>query len=450
VKNLDMQSIRDTFLNFMRSIPDSTEKTYLVGVSGGIDSVALLHLLAENGYQISVAHCNFQLRGKESDRDEEFTQQLAVDMGLTCYTRKFETASYAREKGISIQMAARELRLGFMNEISTNNNIQNICLAHHADDNIETFFLNIVRGTGLKGLKGMSPVHGNCIRPLLSVFRHEIEAYINEKGLKFCEDSSNAGDTYKRNHIRHHIIPALENRFPDFRSTMDQNLMKILQGITLYKELITKVSSSNTVKKNGIIHIGLSFLSQYNNQQLLLGEILQKYGFTHQQSVDILKSGFQPETTSYYSEQFVLHAKSGKLEIVENREEEFLTIKIHSTDDFMKSIVPANIKVNEIDSFEIHSLKKGPEHAFFDESKIKFPLFLRTWQKGDKFIPFGMQGKKLVSDFFTDIKLTEQQKKNTFLLTDSKNIIWIVGYRIDNRYKVSSKTKKIIHMQLFS
>jgi len=450
VNSLEMQSIRDTFLHFMRSIPDAIEKTYLVGVSGGIDSVVLLHLLTENGFNTSIAHCNFQLRGKEAERDEEFTQQLAASKGVPCFTRKFETATYARNKGISIQMAARELRLGFMNEIATNNNINSICLAHHADDNIETFFLNMVRGTGLKGLKGMSPVHGNCIRPLLSVFRHDIEAFAKENNILFCEDSSNAGDTYKRNYMRHHVIPVFENRFPDFRATMDQNLMKILQGVALYKELVEKSSSSYTVKKNNIIHIDMSFLSAFNNQQLLLSEILQKYGFSHQQSVDVLKNGFNPETTTYFSEHFILHAKSGKLEIAENCDNSFLTIIIHSFEDFMKSIVPANITVKEINSCEMDNLTKSQEHAFFDESKIKFPLYMRTWQKGDKFIPFGMNGNKLLSDFFTDLKLTEQQKKKTFLLTDTKNIIWVVGYRIDNRYKVTSKTKKIIHMQLFS
>ncbi len=425
-----------------------TVKPMLVGVSGGIDSVVLLHLLLNNGCTTEIAHCNFSLRGEESDGDEQFVKSFAEKYNIPYHIRKFATAQFAEENGISVQMAARRLRVEFMNELYGTGNFSCICLAHHLDDNIETFFLNLQRGTGIRGLKGMNILSGKLFKPLLEFSRAEITEYAVRNNLEYREDSSNKTDDYQRNRIRHHVIPAMNKALPEFSEMMKDNLRRISCGIFLYDEFIQAVENEAVFVQNNTIIVHLQKLQKFKNAATLLGEIISKYGFTHLQAQAMLDVKKPSETATFKSDSHIAYVKSGKAEFTKPGHEKNEKYIIENLQDFHKVSLPLRFYAQIVPRKEILEIEHDSSHAYFDFSKITFPLKLRKWKTGDSFRPFGMNGKKLLSDYFTDLKLSALQKQNTWLLCSNDTIIWIIGFRTNDLTKVTGNTSKILHLTL--
>ena len=415
----------------------------LVAISGGIDSVALCHLMHDAEYSFGIAHCNFQLRGDESDGDEKFVKQLAKDFGVNFHVKKFETKKHSEENNISIQMAARELRYSWFEDIREKNKYHSVAVAHHLDDETETFFINLVRGTGIAGLHGIKPKTGNIIRPLLFTNRTEIEKYINKKKIKFREDSSNSSDKYLRNKIRHQLIPLLKEMNPDIKDSLSSTIARIGKIENIFNEVVENEKRKIITKEESLIKLDIKAILKLNEKEIYLYEFLKPYGFNGDMISKIVSS---------------LKAESGKIflssshKLVKDRDYLLIT----SLDNTAKQedykitaestliTVPLKIKFSVSNIDKDFKIPNNKNIATLDYDKLNFPLTMRTWEAGDFFYPIGMKGKKKLSDFFTDIKLSLFEKDNTWILCNGSEIAWIVGQRIDERYKVTEETKKII------
>ncbi len=417
----------------------------LVAVSGGIDSVVLLHILLELHYECVVAHCNFHLRGEESERDENFVQQLTEKYNCQFIKTDFDTIKYAKEKQISIEMAARELRYEWFEDVRKKELCQCTAVAHHMNDSVETFFLNLTRGTGINGLSGIKPKNNFVVRPLLCCLRSEIENYAKKHHLLSCFDSTNNEVKFKRNAIRHQIIPQFEKLNPSFQETMSDNFERIanIQEISLffinslYKSLITN-SLENTI-------INTKKLKELPICYPILSEILHKYGFN---SDNIKKIYQQLESNSgkkFSSSEFELLINRDEIIIRKKsakKEKECFTL---SKIEELHYPIHLNFERTNIENFK---LKRSKKIANIDIEKITFPLTLRKWKQGDAFFPFGMNQKKKLSNFFIDQKFSLFEKENAWILTSANDeIIWIVGQQIDNRFAVTETTKEVLIIQ---
>lgn len=435
----------------------------LLAVSGGADSVALCELCFQAGFTFEIAHCNFQLRGEESDRDEEFVRTLGEKYGTRVFVKKFDTKGYAEEKRISIQVAARELRYSWFEQLLSNLqpstlNIQLasfnrhfsswLLTAHHANDNIETLLMNFFKGTGIKGLQGILPKQGKIIRPLLFAKREEIEVFNKENNLDFVEDSSNLSDKYTRNFFRHQLIPSIEKVFPQAEDNLIRNTERFADVEVLYQQSISLHKRKLLEQKGNEIHIPVLKLLKSKPLKTIIYEIIKEYGFTAHQTdevINLLKS----ESGKYIS--------SGTHKIIKNRA--WLIISPVNT------LEANHILINENDkevTFEAGKIKlkipnqevrinepgregvKINEMATLDAAKITFPILLRKWKQGDYFYPLGMQKKKKLSRFFIDQKISITDKEKIWVLESNKRIIWIIGKRIDDRFKITDKTKKML------
>ena len=393
----------------------------ILALSGGIDSMVLADMLLQAKAEFVLAHCNFHLRGEESDGDEKFVRDYAERNGLTLYVKQFDTESYAKASGISIEMAARELRYAWFEELRQQLGYDYIAVAHHADDQLETFFINLLRGAGIRGLKGMQPVNGPIIRPLLDVSRAEIRQYAEEHHLEWREDHTNAETLYLRNKIRHELLPVIDGISKEGRSSILKSISHLASENELYRELLNeKLPTSNCQ------------LSTVNFQ--LLFEWLRDYGFNEDQVHFIheaLKTG-QPGT-SFFSPTHRVTIERDGLELAplcQNNE------------------APIVLSYQQITKDEF-TMDHSSQVAQLDYDKLTFPLQLRKWQTGDRFHPLGMKGSKLLSDFFVDQKMTTRQKEECYVLTTADDqIAWVVGRRIDDRFKVTDKTKTILKVQI--
>jgi tRNA(Ile)-lysidine synthase len=426
----------------------------LLAVSGGADSVALSELCFQAGFHFEFAHCNFQLRGEESERDEKFVRQLAEKYRAKVYVKKFDTKKYAEENKISIQVAARELRYQWFEELLKTDdqhstfNIQHstyLLTAHHANDNIETLLMNFFKGTGIKGLQGILSRQGKIIRPLLFAKREEILSFIKENKLEFVEDSSNNSDKYTRNYFRHQLIPAIQKVFPQVEENLLNNIEKFKEIEILYKQSIDLHKKKLLEQKGNEIHIPVLKLLKTKPLKTIVFEIIKEYGFTSHQTeevVNLLKS----ESGKYIA--------SAAHKIIRNRN--WLIIAPINTLEANHILINKND--TEID-FEIGKLKfrRQPktDHwqptiatseyiATLDAKNISFPLLLRKWKQGDYFYPLGMQKKKKLSKFFIDQKLSLTEKEKIWVIESDKKIIWIIGKRIDNRFKITDKTTDVL------
>ena len=418
----------------------SKDSNLLLAISGGADSVCLFFALKELGYNVELAHCNFKLRGKESDEDEYFVRELANKYGVKYHVNSFETQKYASEQKISIQMAARDLRYKWFDELLAVNNLDFVITAHHKDDNVETFFINLIRGTGVNGLCGIKAKNKKIIRPLLEISRQEIERYLTKNKIKYRNDSSNSEVKYLRNKIRHQLMPLLKEMNPNIEQTITNEIF-VLDGINkVFQEQMTTIKDRLLVKKEGVYKLNISELIELQHLEVILFEILKPFGFSE---VDqIIKAINSQSGKQFFSDtyQLIIDREQIIISALENHQED---IEIREIEIEIKN--PLTMKFAGSLDF---SLNKNPNVAKLDFDKLSFPLKLRKWKNGDKFKPLGMRNFKKVSDFFIDEKYSILAKQKQWLLCSEDDIVWIVGNRIDDRYKIETHTKKVYIAEL--
>lgn len=401
----------------------------LVALSGGADSVALLCLLKDLGYDCEAAHCNFHLRGEESDRDEAFVRQLCAKQQIRLHTIHFDTIRTAEERHISIEMAARELRYEWFEKIRQESNADIIAVAHHQDDSVETLLLNLIRGTGINGLRGIRPKNGYIVRPLLCLDRKEITNYLNRIGQDYVIDSTNLQDEYTRNKIRLNLLPMMQDINPSVKESILNTAEHLNEASVIYKRGIDE-GIKRVQPPKGIL---IDALMQEPAPETLLFEILHPLGFNAAQVKDIYRTlnGQSGKAFSSKHWRVVKDRKYLLIEAYQQVAEPVLRMKEYAfTPDF---IIPRD---------------KGT--ACFDADKLLHPLSLRLWQQGDSFIPFGMKGRKKVSDYMTDRKFSLLRKEQQWVLCCGKEIIWLVGERTDNRFRIDSSTRRILTIHLLS
>lgn len=428
---------------FAHSCKLKKTNSVLCAVSGGMDSVVLLRLLCLSGFKPSVAHCNFQLRGKESDAEQKFVEELAAELSLKIYVKSFETKNYAQENGISIEMAARDLRYPWFETLRQSENIDLIAVGHHMDDNAETVLLNLMRGTGIKGLAGIQAINGKIIRPLLFATRCEIEELAAQQNWAFCTDSSNTDEGIKRNLIRHKILPLMKTINPDVIETINKEteIWKDIHNLLMdaVDSIIPKITTPISGKA---MQFDFSNYASKSYAKTLLYEIIKPYGFNAAQTADILKNKKWEKSRIFKADNYrLVTLDQYKFEI---ERQEFNHQKLFYIDAKCKSIefpLDLTFEIEKNSQIKNKHLKKW--EAAFDFDLLQFPLTLRKWQAGDWFYPFGMNGRKKLSDFFTDQKLTLPEKENIWILCSGENIIWIVGNRPDNRYKLTTNTTQV-------
>lgn len=417
----------------------------LLAVSGGKDSVLMLHLFKAIGVDVGVAHCNFNLRADEAQRDERFVALLAKNLGLSFYVTHFDTKKYAAENKISTQMAARDLRYNWFEEIRVKAQYDYIALAQHQNDAVETVLINLARGTGISGLHGILPKRGRLIRPLLFLTRQQIEEAVTANDIDFVEDSSNASTNYTRNKIRLQVVPHLQEINPNLEKTFAENIARFAELETFLNVQVEKLAAKIINKRTDGIYIPLVEIAKLNPQKLLLYELLKPFGFGENVVHEILDSLEALSGTHFFSSTHQAIINRDDLVIVEKNNIVATNQFIHPTS---KNIVFADNEISleftEEIKFEI-ALNK----AFVNAGKLIFPLVLRNWQNGDKFIPLGMRSLKKVSDYFIDEKVPLHLKATTPILVNGNGeIIWIVGMRQDNRYKLTTATKKVAIFEL--
>ena len=409
----------------------------LVAVSGGVDSVVLCDLCKKAGYNFTIAHCNFNLRGEESERDEEFVKELAKKYDVPIFVKSFKTEKYAGENMLSIQVAARELRYKWFNELinqSIGHQINYILTAHQANDNIETLLMNFFKGTGIAGLRGILPKHDKIIRPLLFAKKEELIEFAKENSLDFVEDSSNIIDKYTRNYFRNQLMPLVQQIFPQAENNLLDNLTRFKDIEILYRQAVLSHTKKLIEQKGKEFHIPVLKLLKAEPLPTIIYEIIKDFGFTANQTDEVVK---------------LLQSGSGKFiqssshRIIKNRN--WLIISPNNTLTADNILIEEKDKIIEYGGgklkFENH--KSGgsqfsPNHSIaqLDSDEIVFPLLLRKWKQGDYFYPLGMKKKKKLSKFFIDQKLSLTEKENIWVLETNKKIIWVVGKRIDDRFKI--------------
>ncbi len=411
----------------------------ILALSGGIDSMVLADLLQKAKVEFVAAHCNFHLRGSESDGDDWFVRKFAEKHGIQCFVKHFETEKYAAKYGISIEMAARDLRYAWFEELQQQLGYDKIVVAHHADDQAETFFINLLRGAGLRGLKGMQPQNGVIIRPLLWASREQIRKYAVENHITWREDHTNVETVYLRNRIRNQLLPVFDELQPEARQGLYKTLEHLASENELYRALLKEKMEQIVVNQDGCQIIDKQYF--VNNFQLLF-EWLRQFGFNTEQCHFIHEAMNVGIGNHYDSKTHRLVIGRDDLQLSEIKEDTSDEVAIQIGEEEILS--PLHLCFSKFEKNADFVIDKSPEVAQLDFDKIQFPLTLRHWQHGDRFHPLGLKGSKLLSDFFVDQKFTEWQKQNVWLLVSADgDILWVVGWRVDDRFKVTKSTKSI-------
>ena len=413
----------------------------IVGLSGGADSVALLHILTRLGYPCVAAHCNFHLRNDESDADADFAQQTAEALGLPFRRIDFDTADYAHQNGVSTEMAARTLRYEWFDTLRRELGAEAIAVAHHRDDNVETVLLNLIRGTGLSGLCGMRPRNGHIVRPLLSVDRHQIVRWLADRHIPFRTDSSNASDVYRRNFVRLRLLPLMEQLNPSVRDAILRMAGHLTDVEAIYRNAIDS-HRARLIDADGRISIDALLCTPAPHAVLF--ELLTPYGFTPSQCADIARALSGESGRSFVAPGGRWHLLKDRLHLILYPADEV------SADAFPLTLgseltAPIRLSLEERIVDEAFTISRSPHVATFDADRIALPLTLRRWRAGDSFVPFGMTGRKKLSDYFSDHKFSLLRKAAAWILCDaSGRILWIVGHRTDNRFRITSKTRRAL------
>jgi len=438
----------DRFIKYIESNQlFSPNDTLLVGVSGGIDSVVLIDLLNRAGLAFAVAHCNFQLRGAESDQDEHFVKELSESYGKPFFCKTFDTKEYANENGKSIEMAARDLRYDWFEEVRRTHHFDWIVVAHHRDDQIETFFLNLARGTGISGLTGMKLVNGKVVRPLLLCSRREIETYAAGHKLHYREDSSNALTDFQRNKIRKMVLPLMEELNPSFRESMENTIGHLRETSTIYNQAIERVRELTVRRKaNGEAEILLAELRILRPLSTYLFELLRPFHFNSEVVEEIVKAIDGQAGKQFFSPSH--RAVLDREAIIIRKLSEETSARFYLDETVSGIEVPVKLSISTLERTKSFHWNTSPLIATLDKDLLQFPLILRKWQKGDYFQPLGMQGMKKLSDFFVDEKFSLPQKEQCWILANGEEIVWIVGIRVDDRYKITHQTRNILVLKL--
>ena len=393
---------------------------------------------------MSLAHCNFQLRGKESDKDETFVKKLAKDLKAPIFIQSFETTVYAKKQKLSIQLAARELRYKWFNEVLRNNRLDFVLTAHHADDVLETFLINTTRGTGLDGLTGIPERNGNIIRPLLPFSRPQIEKYAKDNGIAWREDQTNLETNYPRNKIRHKIIPVLKEINPGLLASFKTTLENLKGSRQIIEDKISELSNDLVIKDGDELKLDIGQLTKLSNPKAYLFELLKPYGFTEWNDVRDLLDAQSGKKILSSTHQLVKDRKY--LLLVENFKDEKNTsiYKVNTNDIYLDE---KGIKMKFTYLKESLSAINNNNIALLDLDSLKFPLIVRKWQKGDYFYPLGMNGKKKLSKYFKDEKISILDKEKIWLLCSEDQVAWVIGKRLDNRFRITDKTKNTLKIE---
>jgi len=420
--------------------PALADQKILIACSGGLDSIVLLHLLQKIGLTLGVAHCNFKLRGDHSDADLSFVETIAGNLGVPVFTTVFDTKTYAKTQGISTQVAARELRYEWFYSTARANGYDRIATGHHADDDLETFFINLSRVTGLRGLTGITSNTEQLIRPLLPFSRAQIMQFAKKEGLFWREDSSNSTRDYLRNKLRLDVIPAFKGVNKTVLQNFKQTQQHLKESQALLEDYITLVTKLVVSHTDAGYEIDSKQLQALPNTNTLLFELLYPYGFTDFKAIaSILESEVGKKVLS---KQYVLHKDRNHL--VLTTREQVVDSRVYCIDAKQQSCtIPIKLnftKVAQVGEHEPHSL-------YVDAAKLTYPLKVRAWRLDDVFHPFGMKGKKKLTKFFKDEKLSLLSKNSVWVLESGDEIVWVIGLRPDDRYKVTSATKEVLKIQ---
>ena len=422
---------------FIRKVSQFIEEKHLLGfgdkvlvaLSGGADSVALLRVLLRLGYACEAAHCNFHLRGEESVRDERFVRALAERLGVPLHVIHFDTNAYAASHNVSVEMAARELRYDWFAKLRQECGAKVVAVAHHRDDSVETFLLNLVRGTGINGLQGIRPVNGDVVRPLLCVSRAEILDYLSLLGQDYVTDSTNLQDEFVRNKLRLNVIPMLETINPSVSDTIAETARRLSDVAQVYQEAIQ--AAKQRVMPDGET-IDIPALCREPGAQNLLFELLYPLGFNAAQVNDVFRALHGESGRIFYSREWVLLIDRNRL------------IRRPSGEvELQPELCLERMEVNPP-----FSVPHNNKEAYVYAEKVQGELTLRKWQSGDKFIPFGMKGFKSVRNYLRDKKFSRFEKERQWVVCDGDRIVWLVNERLDNRFRVTSETRFVINLKL--
>ena len=426
----------DAHLEFLK------DTRLLIAISGGVDSVVLAHLCSKLNLNFALAHCNFNLRGEESNADEDFVLDVAEQLEVEVFIENFDTQSYADEHKRSIQMAARELRYDWFAELAKQLQFDYILTAHHADDNLETFLINFTRGTGLNGLTGIPMINDNIVRPLLPFSRETIEAYARKETIKWQEDSSNSSRKYLRNKLRHEVVPILKEINPQLLDSFQSTMANLNDTADIVEESLNAVAKRaiTTIDDNGISY-KISEFKKVNNPKAYLFEMFNDFGFTQWNDiVDLLDA------------QSGKHVLSNTHRLIKHRDHLILTdIQSEAHQSITISETDTSIEIAfGVLSFEIVDAVSDTSKTiiYLDKDKVVFPLELRIWKEGDYFHPMGMEGKKKISKYLKDEKLSLVEKENTWVLTTQAEVVWVVSKRADNRFRITENTKHILKIKI--
>jgi tRNA(Ile)-lysidine synthase len=417
------------------------EKKLLLAVSGGIDSMVLVYLFKQLQFDFAVAHCNFQLRGNESNGDEDFVKSICDSLSIPLFAQKFDTKQFAADYKLSIQLAARKLRYDWFYELLEKEDCDYILTAHHLDDSLETFLINFSRGTGLDGLTGIPNQNDKIIRPLLPFSRSDIEVFAKENAIQWREDSSNASDKYLRNKLRHDVIPVLKELNPNLLTSFEKTVENLKQSQSLVEDATKLVYKMVVEESDTLLKINLKELLKLPNYTAYLYQWLKQFEFTAWD--DIYDLVYAQSGKQVFSENYVL---------LKNREYLILSVRVEEQEDEVFYVeknqkdvkIPLNMSICNISDIS----NANPNCIFVDEDKLQFPLTIRKWEEGDYFYPFGMKGKKKLSKYFKDEKLSLIDKSSQWLLCSDNQIVWVIGKRQDERFKVETNTTNIVQIKL--
>ncbi|MEZ7497789.1 tRNA lysidine(34) synthetase TilS [Flavobacterium sp. Arc3] len=425
-----------------QNFPFLENKKLLLATSGGLDSIVMAHLFKRLDYAVALAHCNFQLRGLESFGDQNFVQDFASANNIPMFLTQFDTEAFAKDYKLSTQVAARDLRYNWFYELLETEEFDYVLTAHHADDNIETFLINLSRGTGLEGLVGIPAQNDKIIRPLLLFSREEIANYADENNIEWREDSSNASDKYLRNKIRHDLVPLLKELNPQFISSFQKTQSYLQESQAMVEDASIMVYQQVAKQEEDGIYFDLNQLRKLPNYTSYLYQWLHEFGFSAWDDIyDLVES----QSGKYvFSAEFRLLKDRDLLilspiDLSNSNEEYFID---EGTEDVK---IPLKLSLCKVDAIYIPTNTA----IFVDQNKLEFPLVLRRWNEGDNFQPFGMDGKsKKVSKLFKDEKLSLLEKENVWILWSGTEIVWVVGVRQDERFKIDNKTQNILKIEL--